>query len=251
MGTEPVDYCREIEAHLCRKNEGHLIRVVGPSFDLVSGWAAAGIPLKVAFRGIDRCVERYHRKGPRRRPVRIDFCDADVQDVFDEWRRAIGLPSGSGVATVARDEGTGQAPLAPAAVVQDPAESRRSATLAAHLERALTRLSTARAGGRLADSSDAILDRLSQELDRARTGRGLRGTARQVLIERLQVLDRELVDMAAAALDDGARAALAGEADEELAPYRGRMGADAYTRAHRAVLDRLVRERFSLPTLVY
>ena len=85
-----ADYCREIETYLCRKNDGHLIRVVGPSFELVSGWAAQGVPLKVAFAGIDRYFERYYRKGPRRRPVRIDFCEADVLDVFDEWRRAIG-----------------------------------------------------------------------------------------------------------------------------------------------------------------
>ena len=29
-----ADYCRDIETYLCRKNDGHLIRVVGPSFDL-------------------------------------------------------------------------------------------------------------------------------------------------------------------------------------------------------------------------
>ena len=41
MGTQPVDeYCREIETYLCQKNDGHLIRVVGPSFEIVSGWAA-------------------------------------------------------------------------------------------------------------------------------------------------------------------------------------------------------------------
>jgi hypothetical protein len=91
VGTEPVDYCREIETYLCRKNDGHLIRIAGPSFDLVGGWAAQGVPLKVAFRGIDRYFERYYSKGPRRRPVRIDFCDADVLDTFDEWRRATGL----------------------------------------------------------------------------------------------------------------------------------------------------------------
>ena len=93
MGTEPVDFCREIESYLCQKNDGHLVRVTGPSFDLVSGWAAQGIPLKIAFQGIDRYFERYYRKGPRRRPVRIDFCDADVLDVFDEWRRAVGSSS--------------------------------------------------------------------------------------------------------------------------------------------------------------
>jgi len=82
------DFCREIETYLCRKNDGHLIRVTGPSFDLVAGWAAQGVPLKVAFKGIDRYFERYYAKGPRRRPVKIDFCEADVLDVFDQWRRA-------------------------------------------------------------------------------------------------------------------------------------------------------------------
>ena len=94
MGTQPVDeYCREIETYLCQKNDGHLIRVVGPSFEVVSGWAAQGVPLKIACAGIDRYFERYYRKGPRRRPVKIDFCDADVLDVFDEWRRATGVQS--------------------------------------------------------------------------------------------------------------------------------------------------------------
>jgi len=68
VGTQPVDeYCREIETYLCQKNDGHLIRVVGPSFGVVSGWAEQGVPLKIAFAGIDRYFERYYRKGPRRR----------------------------------------------------------------------------------------------------------------------------------------------------------------------------------------
>ena len=63
-GNETTEYCRDVETYLCQKNEGHLIRVVGPSFDLVSGWAALGVPLKVVFSGIDRYFERYYRKGP-------------------------------------------------------------------------------------------------------------------------------------------------------------------------------------------
>jgi len=68
---DPADYCRQIEAYLCGKNEGHLIRIVGPAFEMVCGWAQRGVPLKVAFRGIDRYCERYYAKGARRRPVRI------------------------------------------------------------------------------------------------------------------------------------------------------------------------------------
>ena len=82
-GIGTTDYCRDIETYLCRKNDGHLIRVVGPSFDLVTGWEAQGVPLNVAFSGIDRCFERYYRKGPRRRPIMIEFCAAVVLDAFE------------------------------------------------------------------------------------------------------------------------------------------------------------------------
>ena len=127
MGTESVaEYCREVEAYLCRKNDGHLIRVVGPSFDLVSGWAAQGVPLKVALAGVDRYFERYYAKGPRRRPVKIDFCEADVLDVFDEWRRA-----------------TGVAVANPESRVPNP--ESRGPSLPAHLERVVLRLTSARA----------------------------------------------------------------------------------------------------------
>ena len=85
------EYCRDIEAYLCRKNDGHLIRIVGPSFERVCGWAGQGIPFKVACQGIDRYFEHYYAKGPRRRPVQIDFCEADVRDAFDAWRRAVGV----------------------------------------------------------------------------------------------------------------------------------------------------------------
>src|SRR5688572_28082075 len=89
----PEQYCRQIEAYLYRKNDGHLIRIVGPAFEQVCGWAVRGVPLKVAQRGIDRYFERYYAKGPRRRPVRVEFCEADILDAFDEWRRAVGLGS--------------------------------------------------------------------------------------------------------------------------------------------------------------
>ena len=63
------------------------------------------MPLKVACRGIDRYFERYYAKGPRRRPVRVEFCDADVLDVFDEWRRAVGVPAAALEDGTAEDDG--------------------------------------------------------------------------------------------------------------------------------------------------
>ena len=74
----PGRYCRDVESYLCKKNDGHLIRIVGPSFGLVCGWAEQQIPIRVVCRAIDRTFERYYSKGTRRRPVRIEFCEADV-----------------------------------------------------------------------------------------------------------------------------------------------------------------------------
>jgi len=234
VATESVDFCREIESYLCRKNDGHLIRVTGPSFDLVSGWAAQGVPLKVAFKGIDRYFERYYAKGPRRRPVKIDFCEADVLDVFDEWRRATGIAT----STLAGQPSTaGGSP---------PAKQ----SLRAHLERVVTRLTAARASGALDGSFDSLIDRASRELDAARAGpHGLRGDARRALLDRLAMLDAELVRQAREMLDATALAALARDADAELAPFRGGLGPEAVARARHAAIDRLIRERFGLPTI--
>ena len=105
MEVTAESYCRELEAYLCRKNDGHLVRIVGPAFEQVCGWAARGVPLKIAQRGIDRYFDRYYARGPRRRPVRIEFCEADVLDTFDEWRRATGLTAAGDVSVGAVHRG--------------------------------------------------------------------------------------------------------------------------------------------------
>jgi hypothetical protein len=224
------DYCRQVEAYLCRKNDGHLIRIVGPAFEQVCGWATRGVPITVAMRGIDRYFERYYAKGPRRRPVRIEFCEADVLDVFDDWRRALGITSTD---TTAAD-------------VSD----RRHESLPAHLERVVARLTALRAG---ADRTfDATLDEVVQEIDAARGGaKNLRGDARQSLLARLRDIDRRLLDAAYAQCDTTTIAALGEEADADLAPFRGRMAAEAYDQSRRAAIDRLLRERRKLPIVAF
>ena len=54
-----------------------------------------------------------------------------------------------------------------------------------------------------------------------------------------------------ARLDAATMAGVTAEADAELAPFRDRMPADAYGRAQAACIDRLVRERFSLPVVAF
>jgi hypothetical protein len=233
--TDAETYCRQLEAYLCRKNDGHLIRIVGPAFEQVCGWAARGVPLKVAERGIDRYFERYYAKGPRRRPVQIQFCEADVLDVFDEWRRAVGVP----VREVDVDDPEAETDL-----------SRRHGSLPAHLDRVIARLTMLRGGEDR--SLDDVLDRLVRELDAARAGaRGLRGDARTVFLERLSALDTELMDAARARCGTDLLRQIEAEADEELAPFRERMAPPVFERSRRAAADRLIRERRRLPVISF
>ena len=239
FGSRIAEFCREIETYLCRKNDGHLIRVTGPSFDLVAGWAMQGVPIKVACAGIDRCFERFYRRGPRRRPVKIDFCEADVLDVFDEWRRAVGIQSSLQSPGVSPQSSSPQSP------------SPRQ-TLPAHLERVVLRLSEARARGVLGPAFDALIDRAAAELEVARTKTGgVRGEARQELIARLAALDAELLQQARALLDPSTRTALSNEVEESLAPFRAGMAPESLAVAHEQALDALVRERLQLPQIAY
>ena len=146
------EYCRRVEAYLCRKNDGHLIRIVGPAFEAVCGWADRGVPFAIACQGIDRYFERYYAKTTRRRPVQVQFCEADVLDLFDDWRRAVGLnPPASHEDASSPGEAASETP--------------RHGSLPAHLERVIARLTTLRGSGSLDDDS---IDRLVRELDSAR-----------------------------------------------------------------------------------
>jgi len=225
-------YCRDIETYLCRKNDGHLIRVVGPAFEMVSRWARDGVPLKVACGGIDRYFERYYRKGPRRRPVRIEFCEADVLDVFDEWRRASGVTA-----------------------TQFDRESKphgRTPSLPEHLERVLIKLTNAQATSVLGTNADPLIEQLSAELDCARgIAGGLRGDARRAMGERLAAADRALLALVRQAVTADDLQALRQDVDGLLGSVVDQMAPEARERARERALDQLLRERFHLPTISY
>ena len=231
-------YCRDLEAYLCRKNDGHLIRITGPSFEKVQGWAHQGIPLKVAEAGIDRYFERYYRKGPRRRPVQIVFCEADVLDAFDDWRRAVGITR------VAADTDGGPE-------VEEPLpESRPKKSLISQIEGAMARLTVLRGSDKAGPVLGAALDVAVRALDAIRPDAArARGDARDELRDRVAAIDTQLMNAAADSLDAETRRAFEKEADAELTPFRARMTDDAYRQSRRAALQRLVRHHYGLPSL--
>lgn len=236
-------YCREIEAHLCRRNAGHLVRVAGPAFEMVAGWAAQGIPLKVALIGIDRAVDRRDAKGPSRRPLRVEFCEADVLDAFDAWRRAVGVGTAGGGEL---------GPGASAEPAGDEPRQRSGPSLRAHLDRVVTRLTDCLASGAVVGDLERAIDRAVAEMGDARAAsRGLRGEARAAFIARLQAIDEELMAAARAATSPDVLEALGREAGQDLAVFRGRMSADDYSRAVEAATMKQLRERLKLPDVSY
>ena len=230
---DPSEYCREVETYLCRKNEGHLVRIVGPAFEQVCGWATRGVPLKIALRGIDQYCERYYAKGARRRPVRIEFCEADILDLFDNWRRATGV-SGAGDSASVEDAPSRKPPLA------------------AHIERAIARLTTVRGGGARSTAFGERVDAVVRELDGLTAdARAARGDRRALIVDRLAVLNDELMTAAIQDADPALESRLRREAEAELAPFVARMPAPALERARTAAFHRLLQEAFGLPVLTY
>ncbi|MEO8679436.1 MAG: hypothetical protein ABI665_10345 [Vicinamibacterales bacterium] len=230
-------YCRELEAYLCRKNDGHLIRITGPAFEQVIGWARQGIPRKVAEAGIDRYFERYYRKGPRRRPVRIDFCEADVLDAFDDWRRAVGISTAAPEADGGPDV---EEPV--------PGTGRPKRSLASQLEAVLARLTVLRGSDKVGLRLGPALEASVRDLDTLIPGASrARGEARERLLEQLGDIDRRLLAAAMEALTLPQRSTLEAEAAAELEPFRARMAPEVYDQTKRAALSRLVRYHFGLP----
>lgn len=224
-------YCRHVEAYLCRRNGGHLVRIVGPGFELVRGWASEGVPLTLVERAIDACSERREARRDGARALRIEFCEADVRTEFQRWRRAVGPYIGGG--TEAQED------AAPAA------------GLASHLTRASERL--ARAAARLGHSEAfrAALDAIIVRVAAVQTeSKGARGEQRAQFVDALARIDRDLME---AARDEAARSGVAPDltdaAATQLAPWRARMTGEAWAGAIGAAADRLLRDRLDLPDL--
>ena len=236
---ESGEYCRAVETYLCRRNGGHLIRIVGPAFERVCGWAETGVPLRIVEEGIDRKLARQEAAGGRRRPVRIEHCEADVLAVFDEWRRAVGVRGG---AEVVPDR------AASGGVGDGATEARRS--LPKHIERAQMRAANLLARPEPVAGLHAALESTLRDLAALGDGRQARAAARTALVARLQEIDHQLLetvrDLAGDLLPEVER-----EAAAELAAFRERMAKPDHARAVRAGVDRALRRRLRLPVIEF
>jgi len=246
-GVIPIDigeYCRAIEQHLTRVNAGHLVRIVGPGFELARTWALEGLPLSIVFYGIDRKAER-HRSGRSTRPLRLEFCEADVRAAFDHWRRAIGLSTGA-----VASNGDADAAASDAGNITSDHTHPRKPSLTRHLDRAIERLTRVSARMDVPEPAREAFAALLMDVvalrDAART---TRGPGREPVVAALGPLDARVRDAAREALPPPELASLALEAERDLAAYRSRLTPEAWQTSVAMTLDRLTRDRLGLPFL--
>jgi hypothetical protein len=238
--VDVAEYCRRVEDHLTRVNAGHLVRIVGPGFELVRGWAEAGVPLSVVFRGIELKAER-HREGASTRPLRIEFCAGDVRAIFERWRRAVGLPGITWSDT--HEHGPEEA-----ASTEEASPKKKS--LGRHFDRVIDRLS--RAAGRV-DFPEGLREHCARLLETLASLREasvrVRGDARDDVIARLTALDAELAEAVQQQAPPEMMKAARADAVSDLAPFRARLEPSAWNRSVVVTTDRLLRDRFGLPML--
>lgn len=250
MGTSSVaDYCRQVEAHLTRVNGGHLVRIVGPGFALVREWETAGVPLSVVERAIDQKAERHRQgvAGRSGRPLRIEFCESDVRELFEDWKRAVGVVSLPEPQTAAAGA---ELPNGSQPSVDDLAPASRRPSLSKHLERVSERLS--RLLGRqdlpetFLDEVNVVISAVAHARDRARSARG---AARGEINDAVRPLDVALIAAARRALGEHLLQQLRQQAEDELGAFKSRLDAGAWQSAIDATVDRLVRDRLGLPII--
>ena len=241
------EYCRAVESLLCRQNDGHLIRVVGPAFEMVCDWERTGIPLGIIERAIEKRHLRYTADGARRRPLRIEFCEGDVLELFDQWRRAVGAPQ-------AAEQRAG---IVSAASESKPDNGNRSprTTLTAHLESVIQRLEFWLETRPIIANDTELLQRVFKAVEFLSVCRksvnGLRGNARQEAIVKLKLYDEELLASLRTSADEILMQRLESEARGSLEPFRSRMASEAFENAVTIATDRLLVNYFKLPPLSF
>ena len=230
------DYCRDIETYR-RKNDGHLIRIVGPWFD--------GLEVGRAGRAAEGGAERHRSllrtvlpQGPRRRPVKST--------------------SARRTSSTCSTNGAGRRGSRPFRAVPQSPTSRPRRHRNAEVCRCRNTWSACsyaeqpprhRRAGRIGRSDPRSgVDRLDRV--REKSG-GLRGDERQATLARLADLDAELIALATTSAGAAALEQTRAEASNDLAPFRSTMAAAAVESAVERTAMKLLRERLGLPTITF
>ncbi|HYY96021.1 MAG TPA: hypothetical protein VE713_16060 [Pyrinomonadaceae bacterium] len=255
------NYFTEIEDAFVRRRGKHLL--VSPlDWSLMESWKAAGVPLHVVLRGIERAFDSYEAR-PRNRSVKsLFYCQEEVEAQFAEWlesRRGAATEEGDAAGRAdAAGEGSAAGEAGAGGDGSLEAEESRGlpfprAVIAAHLSESREALALALDARSRSQGFDALCEALARAAARLEElasdfGRAARPDA--------EMLEASLSDLEAL-LDRALRASLPAEvleekraeAEEQLRKYRGRMERATYEQTLDNLLAKALREEAGVPRL--
>jgi len=236
------NYFTEIEEHFIRRRGKHLF--VSPmDWSLIATWRDSGVPLHVVLRGIDRAMDAFLARQPRResRVSTLFYCHASVMEEY-----AHHLESHLG-------EEPAAAPAASTTPASPEAEAGEGPDRAAIMDFLNARnLEIKSLSGKLSGVEGALegIDRVAARLEEIM--RDLEAD-RQIDLERLDrdlgILDETLVGALRAGLAPGQIEVWEEEARKELKVYRKKLPRETYARIQENFLRTRIHRHFAVGEL--
>jgi hypothetical protein len=218
------NYFTEIEEHFQRRR-GTLSLLSPLDWALMEVWKDAGIALEAVIRGIDAAFDKWERRPKHTRKINgLAYCAQEVLAAAEEIKEAAvgGKPA-------AKDN----AGLETAAVIEFLCGN------ADELERAS-----------LPESAKTVVVESAAGLREVAAGFGSAAPPRMEDVERrMTVMEEKLIASILAGTPEYALLQVRTEADQDLAPYRGRMTAPQIEQLHKQYVQKRLLEQHRLPRL--
>ena len=195
---------------------------------LIETWKDAGIPLEAVLRGIDSAFDRYNLRPSKMKKINsLAYCAQEVLAACEDMKEAA-----VGVATESK-----------------PETGFENAKIAEFLRRCSNELSMAKLPSRTGISPEAVAGEVSVRLQELAAELEAKAASSRLedLERRLTGLEEKLFAVLLAALPDEEVLAVRAQANGELAPYRGKMGAGQIEQLQKQYLHKKLLEKYKLP----
>lgn len=236
------NYFTEVEEEFVRRR-GKQLLISPMDWALVETWKNAGIPLHIVLRAINQAFDGYDARAPKYRKVNsIFYCQQQVESTFAEYRQS----------QVGGEQATGSSENAESTSKSDDQEAFPKDVLFGFLARCDEELksaaSRATASGRL-ELNNAIERGRARLIEITREIEGSPRVNAEALERDLDGIDRMLLDVARASIQEEELKKIRAEAESHLRGYRKKMEKAIYEQTIQNFIARRLREMNNIPRM--
>jgi hypothetical protein len=219
--VERFNYFSDIEDHFCRRR-GTVLMVSPLDWALMETWKEAGLPLESVLRGIDATFDKYDRRPTKTRKINaLAYCTQEVLAAAEDMKEAA-----IGTTREAADSGL---------------ERDRIRTYLERNADAFARAKVPSSATSVVSEDANVLRELAAGLADAPDG--------EAIELRMSVMEEKLFATLLSATSDDELVSIRGQAEKELAPYRGKMTGPQIEQLLRQYTNKKLLERYGLPRL--